>query len=823
MSPRLRKLIAGAAVGLAVGLVAAVAASTRPLFLERGELWTHDVRARSAADGERASGDIVFIDIGEQDIEDAENNLDLSWPWPRALYGYLAAYCAKAGARAVVFDWLFQDRGQYSVSDAEEFAQAMRDAGNVVIGLALTRRMLVARAPEGDWGAVLRQFPTRAEAERAAVRLSAWNVRSFLVGGGPTTLLYGGKKTREDVLAVHRRVSGVDELADLFAAPAADGAEPQPLPPPEPRTLTAEEKAAEQTAAAIIAARDGLDVPGAGDLHIQTRDAMDPPLAIIAAAPFHAGNVYQDADADGIMRRHSPLVRHQGRYYPSLALAAWLVDHRDTRPAIDDGALVLGDRRVPLDDEGRMVIRFHGARIYHHLPAWEVLRSQALIDEGKPPSVPPDTFKDKYVIVSASAAALRDIRISPVSKVHEGAEIQANALDNLLAGDAIRRSSPATDALIALLLALAAALAITALWSAFRRLLLASLSVLAALVILVTGYFYLAGVLYDGGLWVAVAIPGGGAIASAFAALLVTVAGERRNRRFVQEAFGRYTSADLVREIVEHPEYLSLEWGEKREMSVYFSDIAGFTTISEGLVPEQLVALLNDYLTQMTDLVMQHGGYVDKYIGDALMAIWGAPIKEKDHALKAVRCALAMRRKSDELRAGWRERYGHEVFARAGVNSGDAVVGNMGSKQKYNYTVMGDMVNLASRLEGANKAYGTALMIGETTAAKVGGAFDLRELDLIAVKGKEHPVRVFEVLDEAGRAPESQRRAVVEFEKGLALYRKRDFAAAIAGFEAALVAHPGDPPSLVYIDRCRHFLDDPPGEDWDGVWRMKEK
>src|SRR3970040_951332 len=213
MAPRRRNLIAGAAVGLAVGLAAALAASTRPLFLERGELWTHDVRARNAADRERASADIVFIDIGEQDIENAETTLDLSCPWPRALYGYLATYCAKAGARAVVFDWLFQDRGQYSVSDAEEFAQAMRDAGNVVIGLALTRRLLVVRLAEGDWGAQLGEFPTRAEAERTAVRLSAWNVRSFLIGDGPTTVLYGGKQHRDDVLAVHRRISAVEELA----------------------------------------------------------------------------------------------------------------------------------------------------------------------------------------------------------------------------------------------------------------------------------------------------------------------------------------------------------------------------------------------------------------------------------------------------------------------------------------------------------------------------------------------------------------------------------------------------------------------------------
>jgi adenylate cyclase len=843
LTPGLRKLIAGAAVGLAVGLVAAIAALGRPLFLERGELWTQDVRARSAADHERASPDIVLIDVGEQDIEDVDHNMFLSWPWPRELYAEITNHLAAGKPKAIVFDWLFQDRGQYSVEDAEKFATAMRQAGNVVIGLSLNKEPLTRLPSEGPWAVPLRRFATRAEAEKAAVRLSAWNVRAFLVGAGPTDLMYGGKRSGPDVLTIYRRISTIEELADLFADPANPE---QPLPEPAPRQLTAAELEGEYTAVDVIVGRDGLAIPGGGDLDFPDRRGVDPPLAIIAEAPAHAGNVNQEADADGIMRRHAPLVSHEGKLFSSLAFAAYLVAHPEVKPEIDDGELVLGDTRVPLDGEGRMVLRYRGVhrpdgkRVYAHVPAYEILRSRSLIkeaqyleEEGKPAEaakkraevpLPSEKFKDKYVIISASGASLRDIRITPVSKVHEGAEIQANALDNLLQGDSIRRTSPAVDALIAVLLALAAAAAITALWSAFRRLWMASLAVLGAVTVLLLGYWWLADWLYGGrGLWVAVAVPGGGAVASAFAALLVTVAGERRNRRFVQEAFGRYTSADLVKEIVEHPEYLSLEWGEQREMSVYFSDIAGFTSISEGLGPAQLVALLNDYLTQMTDLVMQHGGYVDKYIGDALMAIWGAPIRDKDHAEKAVRCAIAMRKKSDELRAGWKERYGHEVFARAGVNSGEAVVGNMGSKQKYNYTVMGDMVNLASRLEGANKPYGTFLMIGENTAAKLpAGMFDLRELDLIAVKGKERPARIFEVLEEAGKTPPQVLRAARTFEEGLALYRKREFAAAITVFEAA-VADAGDPPAAMFIERCKHFIDEPPEEAWDGVWRMKEK
>ena len=221
----------------------------------------------------------------------------------------------------------------------------------------------------------------------------------------------------------------------------------------------------------------------------------------------------------------------------------------------------------------------------------------------------------------------------------------------------------------------------------------------------------------------------------------------------------------------------------------------------------------------MTDIVLQHGGVVDKYIGDAIMAFWGAPLPEADHAKKATRCAVAMRKKCDELRATWHAKFGHEVFARAGVNSGSAVVGNMGSKHKYNYTVMGDMVNLASRLEGANKAYDTFLMVSAATVDRLGGEFDVRELDRIAVKGKDQAVTVFEVLDIVGVTDPAWLARARKFEAGLALYRTQDF----TGAKKMFVENSEDPVSVIYAERCDLFMAEPPGDNWDGVWRMKEK
>ncbi len=804
--------MSGVGVGLVVGIIAAGFAIARPAVLERPEAATYDQRVRAVADIAKASKDIVLIDIEESDIEDAENNFDVLWPWPRSLYGDIATYCNKAGAKAVVFDWLFQDRGGMGVADDEQFAEALKATGKSVFGLALTKDKLVERPLEGPFAARLAAYETRDEAKAVALRLAAWNVRSFVLQrAGKFELWYGGKKTEEDVQKTWTRLSGADDLKSLFGG--EEGAEP---PMPTIAKLDQNELAQELTIASIIRDRDGIPLAG----KFPRREGLDPPLAVIAAAPARLGNVYQNPEADGIMRRHAPLVLNGNVAYPSLSLAAYLVAHPGVVPKVEGRTLELDAIKLPLDDEGQFTIHYHGARVYKHLSAYEVLRSSVMIEEGTPPSIPFEALKGKYVIVSATGQALRDLRATPLSTRHLGAEVQAVALDNILNHDVIKRAPPWLDGAIALVICVVISLLMIVLWRFIRKPGLALIATAVVTTGVLVGYYFIARAALEGAnLWIAYAAPSVGGGISAFATLLALSAVERSGKRFVQEALGRYTSTELVRQIMEHPEYLSLEWGDSREMSVYFSDIAGFTTISEGLKPEDLVALLNDYLTTMTDLVLSHGGVVDKYIGDAIMAFWGAPLPAPDHALKAVRCAIAMRKKCDELRSSWHERFGHEVFARAGVNSGNAVVGNMGSKHKYNYTVMGDMVNLASRLEGANKAYETFLMVSEMTVGKLGDKIDVRELDRIAVKGKDQPVTVFEVLDEKGKTDEEWLARAKKFEEGLALYRARDFKAARDVF----AANTGDGPSEVYVERCDLFMVEPPPADWDGVWRMKEK
>jgi len=298
---------------------------------------------------------------------------------------------------------------------------------------------------------------------------------------------------------------------------------------------------------------------------------------------------------------------------------------------------------------------------------------------------------------------------------------------------------------------------------------------------------------------------------------------EERHRAFIRGAFEQYMNPNIVERIAGDPESLKLG-GQELDATAFFSDVAGFTTISESLSSQDLVALLNEYLTAMTEIVFEYDGLLDKYEGDAIIAIFGAPVQSTDHAMKACYASLDMQRKLLVMRERWRAEGKPELTARIGLNSGLMTVGNMGSTMRFDYTMMGDTVNLASRLEGANKEYGTHLMCSEFTIERCDGSVLARELDLLRVKGKQQPVRVYEVYAKADDVVESTRAAAVaHYLRGLELYRDRQFAAAAPQFEAALALQPEDGPSQTYLERCLFYIKTPPPPEWDGVFTMTTK
>lgn len=304
---------------------------------------------------------------------------------------------------------------------------------------------------------------------------------------------------------------------------------------------------------------------------------------------------------------------------------------------------------------------------------------------------------------------------------------------------------------------------------------------------------------------------------------LVSYIKQRTKAKTTKAMFSKFVSADVVQYMLDNPD-LVRPGGTKTELTIFFSDVAGFTTISESLSPEDLVILLNEYLGAMTDLLFEYGGTLDKFIGDAVMAFWNFPKKQEDHAVRAVLCAIAMQKKIKELQEDWARRGFPKVVARCGINTAQVVVGYMGSqKAQMNFTCMGDGVNLASRLEGANKTYDSLMMISDGTYRQVKHAVRGRFLDFLAVKGKKEPVKVYELVCRHGEEPEGWFEKSEIYDRAIQLHLERKWDEAIETFESLLKKWPDDGPSKTYISRCEEYKASPPPENWDGRYILTHK
>jgi class 3 adenylate cyclase/uncharacterized membrane protein SpoIIM required for sporulation len=295
---------------------------------------------------------------------------------------------------------------------------------------------------------------------------------------------------------------------------------------------------------------------------------------------------------------------------------------------------------------------------------------------------------------------------------------------------------------------------------------------------------------------------------------------EEKQKMQIKGAFQQYVSPAIIDEIMKHPEKLKLG-GEKKEMTIFFSDIRDFSTISEKLGPEQLVHVLNQYLSKMTDIILKNKGVVDKYIGDAIMAFWNAPLDVQNHEEIACQSSLEMIESLGILKKQWHDEKIPEINIGIGMNTGEAVVGNMGSAQRFDYTIMGDNVNIASRLEGLNKIYGTAIIISEFTYEKVKHKFACRELDFVRVKGKTKPLKIYELIGSKEEIKKQYLDFINIFENALSLYKNGEWSEAVKTFEKALKIKE-DKPSRIFIERCAEFKKHPP-KHWDGVYEVKTK
>jgi adenylate cyclase len=422
---------------------------------------------------------------------------------------------------------------------------------------------------------------------------------------------------------------------------------------------------------------------------------------------------------------------------------------------------------------------------------------------------------DGKLVLIAPTAIGSDSRATPFDAAAPGVEIHASAIDNLAQGRGLVRPAWFVPAEAAGILALAIATGMLITWRAFGGALAA-----LALYAIYASASQLAFAFY--GVVTSFVYPLILVTTATISGLGYQYATEARQRKWVRTAFERYVGGEVADLLAREPERLGLH-GEKRELSILFTDIRGFSTLSEKLAPEALADLLTEHLGAQTSIVFEHKGFLDKYIGDAVMAFWGAPLFAADHARLACRAALDIAAAMPKLRAQWAARGLPEIYIGIGIDTGEAVVGNFGSAQRFSYTAISDHVNLASRLEGMNPVYGTSILVSENTHAHIGDEFVCREIDCVRVKGKTQPVTVYELLcrrteDAGGRAAQ----IAGAFSQAFMAYRQRRFDDAIAVLEA-VHQNGADPAVLKFIDRCRVLVATPPPPEWDGVFTALTK
>lgn len=534
-------------------------------------------------------------------------------------------------------------------------------------------------------------------------------------------------------------------------------------------------------------------------------------LKIISAAAVNSGYFNMIPDTDGSMRWAPLAIKYGHDYYPSLPLSI-LLQYLDwpllslNLAGYGAESVKIGDTTIPTDESGRLLVNYLGpAKTFPHYSISDILKGR----------IPADKIRNKIVLVGATAIGIYDLRVTPFGATYPGVEIHANVIDNILHNNFLTHSSFTRfiDLCSIILFGLLMGLIIPRLRAVmgifFAGLIL---GIFVAVNMFIFSKF---------NVWLNLIYP---AITMAVIYLAITVyhyIKEEREKKKIRGAFQYYLTASVINEMLKDPTKLKLG-GDKKDLSVLFSDIRGFTTISEKLTPEELVHLLNEYLTAMTDVVFKHDGMLDKYMGDAIMAVFGAPLDQPDHARRACQTALEMMDELHRLQKKWQAEGKPVLNIGIGVNSGDMVVGNMGSEMRFDYTVMGDMVNLGSRLEGINKEYGSNIIFSEFTYNAVKDFMCCRELDWVRVKGKKLPVKIYELLAE--KKDESKfKELITAFEEGLALYRASRWDEAIAAFQKTLGIRPEDEAARLYIERCNNLKENPPPAPWDGVFTMTKK
>jgi adenylate cyclase len=725
-------------------------ASSVPI-LELVELKTYDLRLTSR--GPRPAAPAVVLAA----IDEKSLNVEGRWPWPRAKFARLLEALARDEPKVIAFDVLFAEPDENSQLGLID--QLFGQLQTLAIGDPKLLRFLDDRRSEADNDLAL---------ATALRRMTVPVVLGYFFHESEAGLAY-----RLEPKEIEQRLRGI--ASSKYPVVRYKGTVPDQVP------------------------------------FIRRAYAPETNLEMLTSAATSSGyfSIWQ-SDRDGVLRWMPLVIAAGDELFPPLAVvSAW---HFLGRPplSVEVGghgveAIRLGERVIPTDEAGRLLINYPGPeKSFPHVSIADILAG----------TVPPGTFKDRIVLIGATAVGTYDLRSTPFSPRYAGLEVHAAVIDNILTGRFMARPEWSKLYSILAIFAMAGIVGV----AVPRATPMAGTALAAGLFAL---YIVLARWLFvSEGLWLNMVYPLL-ALSVNFTALTVYhYVTEQRERKRIKGTFRQYVAPLVVDEMLKSPQRLRLG-GEEKVLTVLFSDLEGFTTYSEKYTPHQMTEILSDYYTRMTEEIFRYRGTLKEYVGDELMAFFGAPLEASDHAHRACHAALAMRAARLKLIDEWAQQGRPRLRARTGINSGPMLVGNLGSKYRFAYGVLGDQVNLGSRLEGLNKVYGTDILVGENTARMVEGAFVLREVDMVRAKGRQQAVRIYELIAVAGQplAPEHER-ALSLYAEGLDAYRKTMWADAIGLFQEAVRLRPDDGPSRVMLERAEGYRTTPPPEGWDAVFEQ---
>ena len=748
------------------------------------EYKAYDFRVRLFADSYKPSDDIIVILLDQNSIDWANREHGWGWPWPRKAYADIVDYMNLSGAKSVTFDVLFSEPSIYRSANQDKIIdtaiQRMEELRDIITPQSLSLGQRVS--PNEEQRQTLTNYfsammALRSLSEQADDNAFAESQKKY--GRVVQTVFFstqtGNSETwSNDIQKPLLNPVGFDSIISSFSL--TDG-------------------------------RLGAQFP----------------IPNLTAAAGALGNVTNAEDSDGINRRTRLFINFDGKAVPGLSAASLLVSGSSSDIYYNEKKRQIewDNYIIPVDKEGKSILRYRGSlNRYIPYPASDILESVEALSGGREPIYFPEDFKDKYVFFGFYAPGLFDICANPLETVYPGMGVHITMLDNILSGDFIRETPLwAARAFLFVTIVLTTALAL------FCDKLRFSVGGALLMAVLIVGGVFIA---YNSFcLWLPMVLPLAGLLASFLACNIYNYATEGSQRRFIKSAFSQYLSPIYIDQLISNPGQLKLG-GERLEISIFFSDVQGFTTISENLDPDQLKELLNEYLTFLTNIIQDSGGTIDKYEGDAIIAFWNAPVHMADHASRAlgaaIECQERLKEKAEHFESMFKNwninapGINKQLLTRIGINTGYAVVGNFGSEGHFNYTMLGDSVNLAARLEGLNKQFGTFLMCTDHTMSEAENSkkFYGRRLAQVAVVGKNEPVTVWEPLTE--KVYRERESIIREFDQARDVFYSGDFAKALALFEKLIDK---DAPPKYYAEQCRYYMENP--SNWQGFWKAASK